>query len=140
MILIACVDDKMGMMFNNRRQSQDKILREHILAMTNGSRLWMNHYSAKMFGDAPQINIDEDFLMEAGEGDYCFAESSVPIETERWCEKIILYKWNRRYPADQAFLIPLENRGWVVESTEDFPGNSHENITMEVYVRYAEED
>ena len=34
MILIVCVDDHNGMMFNHRRQSQDRILRGDILELT----------------------------------------------------------------------------------------------------------
>ena len=33
MILIVCIDDNKGMMFNHRRQSQDGVLRRHILDM-----------------------------------------------------------------------------------------------------------
>ena len=36
MILIVCVDDHNGMMFNHRRQSQDRILRGDILELTEG--------------------------------------------------------------------------------------------------------
>ena len=36
MILIACVDDKFGMLFNRRRQSQDRMLRERVLRLTDG--------------------------------------------------------------------------------------------------------
>ena len=45
MIVIVAVDDRNGMMFNRRRQSQDRVLREHILDMTVGKKLWMNHYT-----------------------------------------------------------------------------------------------
>ena len=34
MILIVAVDDRNGMTFNHRRQSQDKRLRERILSIT----------------------------------------------------------------------------------------------------------
>ena len=37
MIIIAAVDDRNGMMFNHRRQSQDKVLREKILSLTLAS-------------------------------------------------------------------------------------------------------
>ena len=47
MILITCVDDKMGMLFNKRRQSMDSILRERVLKMCAGKKLWMNEYSRK---------------------------------------------------------------------------------------------
>lgn len=33
MIVIACLDDNGGMMFNHRRQSQDRMLRAHIAAL-----------------------------------------------------------------------------------------------------------
>ena len=49
MILIVCVDDNKGMMFNHRRQSQDRVLRRHILDRVGDAKLWMNGYSAKMF-------------------------------------------------------------------------------------------
>lgn len=135
MILIACVDDNNGMMFNHRRQSQDRVLREHILQMTSGNRLWMNHYSAKQFADecAPQINVDDGFLNEAAPGDYCFVEVDDAAEYERWMEKIVLYKWNRRYPSDVHFGISLQADGWRLTSSTDFVGSSHEKITEEVY-------
>ena len=33
MILIACVDDNLGMLFNNRRQSMDRVLRARLLKL-----------------------------------------------------------------------------------------------------------
>ena len=54
MIVIACLDDNGGMMFNHRRQSQDRMLRAHIAALVGDARLWMNHYSAQQF-DAESI-------------------------------------------------------------------------------------
>lgn len=76
MILIACVDDRGGIAFNHRRQSSDSVVRDRILDLTAGSRLWMNEYSAKQFDvDAmPQINISGEFLNEAVPGDYCLVE------------------------------------------------------------------
>ena len=74
MKIIVCVDNKGGVMFNRRRQSQDRVLREHILEMTSGHALWMNSYSAKMFGDHSGIIVTEDFLDRASEDDFCFME------------------------------------------------------------------
>ena len=51
MILIVAVDDRNGMTFNHRRQSQDKRLRERILSITKKGKLWMNAYSHKQFVD-----------------------------------------------------------------------------------------
>lgn len=136
MILIACVDDNFGMLFNKRRQSQDRLLREHILQLTAGNHLWMNHYSAKQFEpiDAPQINIDDSFLNEAVPGDFSFVENVDILPYEKWIEKIILYKWNRKYPADLYFNISLQEH-WTLLQTTDFVGSSHDKITEEIYTR-----
>ena len=137
MILIAAVDDNYGMMFNNRRQSQDRVIRERILELAADRCLWMDSYSRKLFGeipDKPKIKTDEDFLEKAPSGDYCFLENHSVSTCENKVEKIILFKWNRRYPSDFYFDLNLK-QGWRLTSSEEFAGYSHEKITMEVYVR-----
>jgi hypothetical protein len=47
-------------------------------------------------------------------------------------KEIIVYKWNRVYPADVEFEMPA---GFVLESSTDFTGFSHEQITKEIYRR-----
>ena len=49
MILITVVDDRMGMCFNRRRLSRDRVLSDKILTLTNGKVLWMSSYSEKLF-------------------------------------------------------------------------------------------
>ena len=80
MTLIICADDRGGMAFNRRRQSQDRIVREHILADAAGGQLWMSPYSARQFGpeQAEHISADEDFFDKAGAADACFVELSDP--------------------------------------------------------------
>lgn len=136
MILIVCLDNNNGMMFNNRRQSQDRILRNNIIEMTSGKRLWMNHYSMKQFeNEYEQINVDDSFMLEATEGDYCFLEDNDASEYEKWIEQIVVYRWNRDYPLDLEFAIPLKSGKWRLESSADFVGSSHDKITKEVYVK-----
>ena len=135
MIIIACVDDNGGVMFNRRRQSMDSVLRAKVLEMCAGHKLWMNHYSAQQFDgeQVPEINIDESFISEAQAGEYAFAEGASLLPYEAWIEQVVLFKWNRIYPADTFFDLPLTKHGWRLKSTEDFAGHSHERITMEVY-------
>lgn len=136
MILIVAVDDRNGMTFNYRRQSQDKRLRERILSITKNGKLWMNAYSHKQFvdsGDTEQIQEAEDFLERAGEKDYCFVENSEIENFRDKIEKIILCKWNRRYPGDFFFTIDVNDGNWKLKDVEEFSGNSHEKITLEVY-------
>ena len=48
MNIIICLDDKNGMMFNKRRQSQDKILRADIKELVKINILYMNNYYYKL--------------------------------------------------------------------------------------------
>lgn len=134
MIVIVCVDDNNGMMFNQRRQSKDHILQKEILHMIGTSKLWMNQYSKKQFtDDSEQIFVDEDFLSKADSHDYCFVENVELSNYVDQIEKIILFKWNRIYPADTYFSIDLSQ--WVLDESVDFEGYSHEKITKEIYKR-----
>lgn len=133
MIAIVCVDDNKGMMFNHRRQSQDKKLREYILNMVSSSMLWMNSYSKKQFLDDNRVVVDENFLEKATENDYCFIENIDIIPYIEKVENIILFKWNRNYPADTFFSINLSE--WTLIEVEDFAGYSHDKITKEVYCK-----
>lgn len=139
MILIVAVDDNNGLLFNSRRQSQDRLLRERILALSAHSRLWVNHYTEKQFAQDGQIvghmEVDDDFMDKAAPGEYCFAENIPVAPYEDRAEQIIMFKWNRKYPGSFYFDIDLAAGGWKLSSTEDFPGFSHEKITMEVYKR-----
>lgn len=130
MILIICTDRENGLSFYGRRQSTDRVVRARILERAKGSRLLMNGYSYRQFKE-DGITCYETFLQQAGPGDYCFAETELPEEDK--IEKIILYRWDRKYPADKYFDIDLNN--WKLEESTQFDGYSHKNITEEVYVK-----
>ena len=156
MIVIAAIDDQGGMMFNRRRQSQDSVLREHILNLAKDSRLWMNAYTRRQFtengmemrnggpaeaangnqtesANGAEILVDEEFLEKAGDGEYCFVENLPLAPCESRIEKILLFRWNRAYPGD--FFFDLDLSLWKLSGTEEFAGSSHEKITEEAYVR-----
>jgi len=136
-ILIAFVDDSGGMMFNRRRQSQDKVALQKIVDMTADSTLWMNEYSAPLFSEfaAHQLCVDADFLSKAGAGEFCLVENVDVMPYLPFIEKVILFHWNRAYPSDMEFPINLHNGKWTLVSTEDFAGSSHNPITMEVFTK-----
>lgn len=135
MIVYITVDDENGLMFNERRQSQDRILRADILADCSGDKLWMHSYSAPLFEteSGEQFIIDDAFLDKAGEADHCFVETDGLAQYEDKISKLVLYKWNRLYPADLYFEIDLNN--WKLVSTTEFVGSSHDKITKEVWVK-----
>ena len=128
MQLIVCLDDKNGMLFNKRRQSRDKILIDNMLEFCKGEALYTNEYSATLF-PKNSVVICEDF--ENIENGFVFAENFMVVEDK--IQEIIIYKWNRVYPADACFNISLDN--WSLVETVDFIGSSHEKITRQRYVR-----
>lgn len=133
MKLIICIDDKNGMMFNNRRQSQDRVLRERITELTKNSKLWMSAYSAKQFTEGGDFTVDDGYALKAGAEDYCFVEDGdLPVDEAR---EIIVYKWNRKYQADRNFDFDLKANGFKRVSKTDFIGSSHKKITEEIYIK-----
>ncbi|MBR4305579.1 MAG: ribonuclease Z [Ruminiclostridium sp.] len=130
MKLIVCVDKSNGMLFNNRRQSQDRVLREKLLSLVGERRLFLNAYSARQFENSEKLSVCEDFLAMAGEDDFCFVEN-VEIPADK-VDEIYLFQWNRDYPADVYFSLDL-NSDYKKIKTEDFAGYSHEKITLEIY-------
>ena len=130
MIVVVCLDNKNGMLFGGKRQSIDRALRQRLLEIAKGSALWMNGYSAGQFSEASGIVVDEAFLEKAGQGEYCFVENAQIQPYRDKIEKIVAYRWNRDYPSDRKFPAELLTD---CESRWDFPGNSHDNITEEIY-------
>ena len=133
MIVIVCVDDNLGMMFNNRRQSRDVEVVKKIVELTKDNRLWMNRYSYELFEnlESTNVNVDSGFLSETANGEYCFVENIDLEPYEKWVEKIIVFRWNTVYPSDHELDIDLGS--WQLLESSEFVGKSHEKITMEVY-------
>ncbi len=134
MIVILCLDDKNGMMFNNRRQSKDKVVIQDILKLVDGKKLFINSYSESLFQDLESnLIIDDNFLNNATKEDYCFVEDNNLKDFLEKIEKIIVYKWNRIYPSDLKLEIPIQD--WNLIDSFEFAGNSHNKITREVYLK-----
>ena len=137
MNIIVCLDDKNGMMFNKRRQSQDKLLRSDIKELVKSKILYMNNYSYKLYKDIDDGNIKvyEDFLNEYNENDFCLVEDKSLYKYIDKINTIVIYNWNRIYPADLHFDIDLNNNSWELMNESEFEGSSHEKITKKIYRR-----
>lgn len=137
MNIIVCLDDNNGMMFNKRRQSQDKVLRTSIKELVKNNNLFMNEYSYKLYKDIDDGNIKvcDNYLDECGNNDFCLVENNLLSSYIDKINTIIIYKWNRHYPGDLYFDINVKDEKWELINSEDFEGSSHEVITKEVYRR-----
>ena len=161
--IIVCVDNRMGISFNHRRVSRDRVVAGDILEMVRGNVLWMAPGAEKLFEEILKVKekeddggkkeqeckektqdtgelkaekmwkIDLDFLTKAGAEEFCFVEGENLAGYEGKITEIVLYRWNRDYPADLFFEVDLSK--WELEERKEFSGYSHEKITREIYSR-----
>ena len=125
MILISCIDDRGGLLFHGRRLSRDRVLCQDVLRTCAGSPLWMAPGSSSLFSSL------RDGLSAPGE--FCFLEDRPIRPFLDRVESMVLYHWNRRYPADLFLDLDPAALGWSLLGREEFPGSSHKKITKEVY-------
>lgn len=135
MTILLCADKKNGMAFHQRRQSMDRVVRADILSMVDGKPIWMTSYSARQFIEPEAVlQVSPDPLSEAGKGAFCFMEFPPIAPYLMRIQELILYRWDRIYPADQWLDLELSTDFRLVSSF-DFSGHSHKKITKEVYQR-----
>lgn len=129
MTLYICLDDRNGLRFNKRRQSRDEKVLADIRSRLTG-KLLIEPFSEKLIREA---EIPYVLLPETAED--LFLEDVPAERVLQNCEKVVIYRWNRHYPADVRWDPDLENRGFSLAETGEFPGKSHEKITREVYIK-----
>ena len=129
MTLYICLDDRNGLKFNKRRQSRDAAVLADIRASIPGV-LTVDPYSQKLVQGAgiPYELAPEELPEDA----HFFLEARPAAEVLPAASTLVIYRWNRHYPADVRFDADLSE--FTLQSTCDFGGKSHETITKEVYV------
>lgn len=132
MKLVVCLDDNFGILFNNRRQSSDVVQREDFKKIVLDKKVYLSEYSYDLYKD---MDLNFEVISEETE----ISEDSFFIYEGEFLEKIlenvdeiILYFWNRVYPADTDFEIPT---GFKEIESFDFVGNSHDKISRKLYIK-----
>ncbi len=133
MRIITCLDQNGGLFFNQRRQSRDRLLITDLLHFCKGNQLYISAYSQELFPDSAPVLTAEDPLTAAKAGTFCFVEGLLLAPVEETIEELILYRWDKVYPAD--VFLDLDLSQWNLQSTYDFVGSSHDKITREVYTK-----
>lgn len=85
--------------------------------------------------DENTICVDDDFIEKAMAEDFIFAENISIKNVEEQLEEIIIYYWNRKYPADFYLDIDTKHSSWELTDCVEFSGSSHEKIRKETYRR-----
>ena len=136
MTAFICVANNNGILFNKRRVSKDKFVISDIAKETGDGFLYVSLYSAPLFdeSDVSAIATSEPHK-SADKDDFIFAEEISPSAYEPLLDRLVIYKWNRDYPADFFLDFSPTEKGFKLVSSIDFKGNSHEKITKEIYER-----
>lgn len=130
MTLILTVENSLGLSFNNRRLSKDEEIIKNISKLCQNNKLYLDEYSKKLF-KYKNVKIVKLYNTNFQKDDYVFCEREIPKNLSS-PKKLILYKFNRDYPFDNAIDIDLTN--FKLIDTFDFKGKSHEKITREIYI------
>lgn len=135
MTVYFCLDERNGLSFNKRRQSRDAAVLGDISSRLSGELL-IDPMSVSMVQEAEIpycIALPE--LTEKIPDVHYFVESRQPGDWVSLADQVVLYRWNRHYPADRWFTLDLLSMGFTLQQTMEFPGTSHEIITREVYTK-----
>ena len=114
MVVYVCLDDRNGMLFNNRRQSRDGAVLADIRASVPGL-LTIDSFSEKLISASAIPYAVGDPVP----GVHFFLENRRASELLPLAEKIVLYRWNRVYPADLRFDGDLS--GFALEIPRQLP-------------------
>ena len=127
------VDDKMGLAFNKRRQSRDRFLIDDICKKTDKD-IYISSYSALLFEEHKErVKIVDDPLRDCPDGGFCFVEMTELSPYVESISTLIVYHWNRLYPADKKLDIDVTNCGFKMTAKYEFVGSSHDKITKGTY-------
>ena len=88
----------------------------------------MDAYTAAQF-QSDRIAVTRS-VAEVPEDGWYFLELGDVASLLPKVRQLALFRWNRLYPSDRRFPMDILHDPIY---REDFPGNSHETITLEVY-------
>ena len=134
MTVFVCIDDRGGMLFMKRRLSKDREVTADIAKTVDDGILYISDFSESLFSDSDvSVMSVSNPLVTAGDGDFVFIENLGLKEFMQKTERLIIYKWNRKYPYDFSLDVIPEDYGLKLAESYDFKGYSHDKITKEIY-------
>ncbi len=156
MKLIICTDTRFGYSFNQRRQSSDREVHQHMAGQLLKAEVPVsaNYYTTRsllrnrefipdafferLLLPAKEDDAPSDFLFTAARDEiYAYVENVSLIGYYHLIDEILLYIWDKRYPADLMFPASLLS-AFQLKEEETFPGHSHEEIIFRHYVKRTE--
>lgn len=134
MTVFVCIDDRGGMLFGGRRQSRDSALISDMASTVGDNLLYISDFSERLIENSEMSAVCVPYPLDsAGEGDFVFNESFHLNGHLSKIKRLVIYKWNKKYPYDFALDTVPERAGFRLVESYDFVGTSHDKITKEIY-------
>ena len=135
MIIILTLDDKNAVSFAGKRQANDRTVADYMSNITKDAPLYIKEKSGAFFKncDTPPTLYTVESFDNLKNGDVCFMEEVPSTQLMAQAEKLIVFRWNRNYPSMTKERVNLS--GWHLDCSLEFPGYSHDKITMEVLLK-----
>lgn len=128
MIAITCAAKNGAILFNKRRCSKDREVISDIIA-TFGEDIRVTSFSRDLFEG---YGVSTVTVNELCDDDIFFFEDIPFNEFSKKVSRLIVYRWDRVYPAGLS--LEIDNSFKLIEKTE-IMGYSHDKIIREVYSR-----
>ncbi len=133
MTLIFCLDKNNGMLFGGRRQTFDYEVLD-LICNIGGERLYITPFSQKYFGERSYELLGEG-LKGAPSDAAVFLEDRDALPYISRVEKIIIYRWDKVYPADRWLGFSPLDEGFRLSGKVKFSTEVHKDIVKEIYKR-----
>ena len=134
MTVIVCLSDGGGMMFNKRRQSRDSVVIENLEELVGDGVVFISDFSINLFSDSALSVIAVSDPLSAADGvDFVFIEDRGAKDFMSKIKRLVIYRWNKSYPADFKFDVEPVSSGMKLSQSVDLKGKSHEKITREIW-------
>lgn len=150
MTIIACVDLRMGLSFNGKRPTRDKLIVRHILTNCDPKLgLTVTPRSARYIMDSIKA-LDETLIVplhvvpeltpEQVQSSDVFIETGTPDSISDlldMADHVILYVWNTTYMYTEQFPDIQNQSCWTLTHAETIEGSSHDEVIIQLYERNA---
>ena len=136
MILITCVDQKNGVAFHGRRQTSDAAVFRDIFKAADNDMYGVEvlEYTQPLWDAFVRAEALPSWhpAFEAESG-AIFTELNDCEGYELYYPTVILYRWDKVYPAD--VILKLDLTKYHLVEIYEFQGTSHEKVRRETYER-----
>lgn len=142
MNFIVCVEDRMGISFNKRLLSRDKYLDDYLNQVALKEKLYvdenyMNYIKKENYKLTTEIEKNNKNIIHEIN---IFCSSKDTLHFLNCSDKVTIFFWNRRYPADVYLDYDYIRKNYkLIKSEDEISGSSHQ-LKLEIWKKIGGEN